>query len=80
MLYRTGLSPAGLVSFFSRLGKTKTKNAATPNRYQDFISTHPTENERVAAIAPLLADPRFKRAHPRDGKDFKKIKGRLSRP
>ena len=54
-LYRAGITPGGIVRVFDRWRRTE----GTPGLRDRLFSTHPTSDERVRNVEPLLADPRF---------------------
>lgn len=77
MLYQAGIKPTGLITLFEKLRRQHTKK---PGFFDTFFSTHPSHEERIRDLAPLLADPRFNEIRHLDSAEFQNIRARLVSP
>ena len=79
MLYRAGIRPTALTTTFEKFRRLSPPPSADFVRTLEdmYFSTHPSPRERIDAIAPLLADPRFNAIRTIDSADFHRIQKRL---
>jgi predicted Zn-dependent protease len=89
MLYQAGIRPTSLTTTFEKLRRLPPPPPPPPSAPPPpgadllrtmndiYFSTHPSPRERIDAIAPLLADPRFNAIRTVDSPDFHRIQTRL---
>ena len=55
MLYRSGINPRGMVTFFEKLEKQRNERGQGTSDIEVFFSTHPTPMERRANVSALIS-------------------------
>ncbi len=80
MLYRTGLKPSGLITVMDRWRRARTAPGVGAAVYEAYFGSHPSDAERIRALEPLLADPRFNAIPPGSSAQYHAVQRRLATP
>jgi predicted Zn-dependent protease len=76
-LLKAGIKPTGLITFFEKRRRRKVDDKGY---IEKFYATHPSAQERIKLMEPLLADPRFNKARHLDSAQFQKVRAKLIGP
>lgn len=80
ILYQARIKPTGLVTLFERIRRTRPRPGILEAVHDIYFSSHPSEQERIQNLGPLLADPRFNEVHVTDSAEFHAVQRRLTLP
>lgn len=80
ILYQTRIKPTGLITFFEKIRRVRIASSTLDAAHEAYFSSHPSEQERIQNLEPLLADPRFNQIRELDSADFRTVRSRLTSP
>jgi predicted Zn-dependent protease len=80
MLYRAGIRPTGLITFFEKIRRMRPKQGMLASAHDFYFSSHPSDQDRIRKLEPMLADSRFNKIKTADSAKFHAIQKRLPAP
>jgi predicted Zn-dependent protease len=80
MLYQARIKPTGLIVVFDRIRQMRPTPGVVEAIRETYLASHPSEQERIANLEPLLADPRFNTIPPGSSAEYHAVQRRLATP
>lgn len=80
ILYQAKIKPTGLITFFEKIRRMRPRPGMLEAVHDVYFSSHPSEQERIQNLGPLLADPRFNQIRGIDSAEFHTIQRSLTSP
>lgn len=80
MLYQTRIKPTGLITVFEKIRRTRRPPGVREALHDTYFASHPSEQERIRDLEPLLADSRFNEIPSGSSAEYQAMQRRLATP